>query len=252
MGPLDSRSDPQNPIRTRHAAVERTGGTVGAVWIEAEGETRVGVVDLLMPAPEMTAPTSSTVGRRHGWPLPDLTAFVAVARLWSEACDQLAEDEASLRRTYGPRWPLVPRHHGTLATQAGEILATGIIPVAPEDADPVNLLHQLETFVGYTADTVQHLLAQTSILAEGLGSDLSGLTLGDLRRLSRALLRLAAVPPPNPAWCRPAAAPAASIALAAFGDDMRAAGAVHQDLYEEFTEDVWHLPAMRGDAAVDR
>ena len=52
-------------------------------------------------------------------------------------------------------------------------------------------------------------------------------------------LRLADAPPPNPAWCRPATARAASVALAALGEDVSAAAALRQRLYEDFTEELW-------------
>ena len=178
----------------------------------------------------------------RGWPLPDLTAFIAVARLWSEARAQLTEDLATLKATYGTRWAEVPCGHGDVAAQAKEVLATGIVPVRPASTDPVRLVQELGPFLSFTVDTSSHLLEQASLLGESLGADLSTLTLHDLRRLGRAVLRLSDAPPPNPAWCRPAAAAAASVALAALGEDVRAAAATRDHLYRDFTEDVWRVP----------
>jgi len=231
-------------------------GQVRAVPIGAGGESRLDVV-------EVAAARSATLGARtdpntpsprapRGWPLPDRSALVAIARLWSEAHAQLAEDTASLLHTYGERWPQVPRHHGVLASQAKEILASGIVPVRPETADPVRVLQDLDPFVKFTSESAQQLLEHASLLGEALGSDLSGLTLGNLRRLCHAIFRLSDAPPPNPAWCRPAAAYAASVALGALGDDMRAATALYQQLYEDFTEEIWDLPSIRRHSAVDR
>jgi hypothetical protein len=237
------------------AATEGTGGNVGAVWIEAESDARIDaradIVSLDGCAPQPGAAVAVTT-RSRGWRLGDLSALVAVAQLWSEAQEQLAEDEANLYRTYGPRWPLVPRHHGGLATQANDILTTGIVPVRTDGADAVILLQQLESFVTYTKDIATHVREKTSLLGEGLGTDLTGLSLGQLRRVSVAVLRLADTPPPNPAWCRPAAARAAAVALAAFGEEIRAAGAVHHHLYEEFTDEVWDVSAVRSQTDTDR
>ena len=223
-----------------------------AVWIDAESDARADDVTLAGRVAVLTPAIAGSRPGSRGWPLPDLSALVAVARLWSEAHGQLAEDESSLRHTYGTRWAQVPRHHGALAAQAKEILGSGIVPVRLAAADPINVLDELGPFVQFTADTSKYLLEQASLLSEGLGSDLSGLTLGNLRRVSRAMLRLAVAPPPNPAWCRPAVANAASIASSALGDDMRSASLAYQHLYEEFTEDVWELPAVRRHAAIDR
>jgi hypothetical protein len=249
---LGSSFAAQNPIRSkqRRVVAERTGGIVqAAASIDAAKESQVDVVDLVDGA---RALTTKLAPQKRGCRLPDLTAFVAVARLCAEAEGQLAEDEASLRHAYGASWPQVPRGHGALAAQAKEILGGGIVPLRLGVADPVNVLRELDSFVKFTSDTSKHLLEQASLLGEALGADLSGLTLGDLRRLSRAVLRLADVPPPNPAWCRPAAAHAASVALSALGEDVKAATVVHQQLYEDFTEDVWNLPSVRQHKSVDR
>lgn len=222
------------------------------VSIDAGRDPRLEVVDSVPGGISVNGSTSASAVRSRGWPFPDMTALIAVARLWSEARSQLAEDTSNLRHTYGERWPQLPRHHGVLAAQAKEVLATGIIPVRLAAADPVRVLQEVEPFVRYTTDTSNHLLEQASLLGEALGSDLSTLTLGHLRKLSVAIFRLADAPPPNPSWCRPAAAYAASVALAALGEDMRAATAVHQKLYEDFTEEIWDLPSLRGHAVIDR
>ena len=220
--------------------------------MDVDSEARIDVVDLADGAPVLTSSIADPRPRSRGWPLPDLSALVAVARLWSEAGEQLAEDEAGLRHVYGNRWRQVPRDHGALAAESKEILVTGIVPVRPNAADPVNVLQELGPFVQFTADTAKALLQDASLLGEGLGSDLSGLSIGTLWNLCRAIRRLSVAPPPNPAWCRPVVAQVASVALAALGDDMRSAGSVYQQLYDEFTEEVWDLPAVRRHIAIDR
>ncbi len=256
MDPLASRhaSDQTIPTKQRSAlaARERTGGNVHAAWLDAECDSRVDFVDFATRAPALTTALAGSQRTGHGWPVPDLTAFVAVAEAWVEAEDQLAEDEAGLRETYGARWPLVPQHQGPVAAQAKEILGTGLVPVLSTTADSASVLRALGPFVQFTSDTARHLLEQLSLLGESLGADLSGLPLGNLHHLTHAILRLADAPPPNPAWCRPATARAASVALAALGEDVSAAAALRQRLYEDFTEELWDLPSIREHASIDK
>ena len=223
-----------------------------AAWLDAECDSRVDFVDFATRAPALTTALAGSRRTGHGWPMPDLTAFVAVAEAWVEAEDQLAEDEASLRETYGARWPLVPQHQGPVAAQAKEILGAGLVPVLSTTADSASVLRALGPFVQFTSDTARHLLEQLSLLGESLGADLSGLPLGNLHHLTHAILRLADAPPPNPAWCRPATARAASVALAALGEDVSAAAALRQRLYEDFTEELWDLPSIREHASIDK
>jgi hypothetical protein len=101
-------------------------------------------------------------------------------------------------------------------------------------------------------ETVKYVSAPLPLLGECLGCDLTGLTLEELWHAARGVLRLADVPPPNPAWCRPAAARAAAVALEAFGEEMRAAGDVTQQLYDDYTDELWELRAVQRQRELDR
>jgi hypothetical protein len=256
MDPLTSRRSPDDPISTEQrsalAAKERTDENVHAASLDAERESRVDFVALPTRVPGSGAAAAASARTGHGWPLPDLSAFVGLAAIWVEAEDQLAEDEAWLQDIYGTQWTRLPCGHGPLAAQAKEILDSGLVPVQATTADSGSVLRSLTPFIQFTTDTARHLLEQLSLLGESLGADLSGLTLGNLHHLTHAILRLADAPPPNPAWCRPASARASSIALAALGEDVSEAAAIRQRLYEDFTEDLWDLPSIRDHASVDR
>ena len=165
---------------------------------------------------------------------------------------QLAEDVAALRSAYGPRWTRVPHGFGDRAQRARKILTTGPLAIKPDAADPVRTVQELGAFAAETAEMTSRLLDQASLLGEALGADLSGLPLARLRRLSRAVLRLADAPVPEPSWAFPSQAHAASMTLSALGDDLREVGALRRELYEEFSEDVWTLACAKNPPAVDR
>ncbi|MEY2464649.1 MAG: hypothetical protein QOH64_2787 [Acidimicrobiaceae bacterium] len=158
---------------------------------------------------------------------------------------QIADDLAALRGTYGPRWIHVPTGYTTSALKARSMLATGVVPVDPDQADPVRLPQELGPFANETRDAAASLLDEVSYLGEALGTDLSGLVLRDLQRLARAILQLSAAPPPNPAWATPTNAHAAAVVLSTLGQDVRAASALHTELYLQFTEEVWELESVQ-------
>jgi hypothetical protein len=158
---------------------------------------------------------------------------------------QLSDDITALRSTYGPRWTLVPVGHSARARVARETLATGLVRIDPDVADPVRLPQELGPFAQETADAASLVLAEASYLGEALGADLSGFALRDLRQLSRAILQLSDAPPPNPTWASPSSAHAASIVLSTLGQDVRAARALHTELYNELTEAVWDLESVK-------
>jgi hypothetical protein len=162
-----------------------------------------------------------------------------------DARRQLSDDITGLRATYGPRWTLVPVGQSARARIAREVLATGIVPIDPDTADPVRLPQELAPFARETADAASLVLAETSYLGEALGADLAGFTLRDLRQLARAILQLSDAPPPNPSWASPSSAHAASIVLATLGQDVRAARALHAELYNDLTEEVWELESVK-------
>jgi hypothetical protein len=225
---------------------------VPAASIDADSAARVDLVDLARGAATLTAASAVTSRVDRGWPQRDLSPWIALAGLWREAKAQLSEDEANLRQAYGPHWPLVPRGYSAVATDAKDILADGIVSLRLEATDPVSLSLELGPFVQFTMETVKYVSEPLPLLGECLGADLSGLTLEELWHVARGVLRLADVPPPNPAWCRPAAARAAAVALSAFGEEMRAAGDVTQQLYDDFTDELWQLRAVQKQRDIDR
>ena len=158
---------------------------------------------------------------------------------------QLSDDITMLRGTYGPRWTLIPVGQSGRARTAREVLATGIVRIDPDTADPVRLPQELGPFAKETAEAVDLVLTEASYLGEALGADLSGFALRDLRQLSRAILQLSDAPPPNPSWASPSSAHAASIVLSTLGQDVRAARALHNELYTDLTESVWDLDSVK-------
>jgi hypothetical protein len=225
---------------------------VPAASIDADSAARVDLVGPSRGAATLTAPAAVSSRLDRGWPQRDLTPWIALAGLWREAEAQLAEDEANLRQAYGPQWPRVPQGYGEVATDARDILGAGIVSFRLEATDPVSLSLELGPFVQFTVETVKYVSEPLPLLGECLGADLTGLTLEALWHVARGVLRLADVPPPNPAWCRPAAARAAAVALAAFGEEMRAAGDVTQQLYDDFTDELWDLEAVQKQRNLDR
>lgn len=165
---------------------------------------------------------------------------------------QLAESVASLRTAYGPRWTRVPFGFGERAQRARKVLTTGPLAIKPDAADPVRTAQELGAFARETLEMSTHLLEQLSYLGEALGADIAGLPLARLRRLSRAVLRLAEAPVPEASWAQPSQAHAASMTLSALGDDLREVGALRRELYEEFSEDVWALACAKNPPAVDK
>jgi len=174
------------------------------------------------------------------------------AELSNEERRQLAESVAALRSAYGPRWTRVPYGFGDQAQRARKILSTGPLAIKPDAADPVRTVQELGAFAQETADMAARLLEQVSYLGEALGANVTALPLARLRRLSRAVLRLAEAPVPEPSWAFPSQAHAASMTLSALGDDLREVGAMRRELYEEFSEDVWTLACAKNPPAVDR
>jgi hypothetical protein len=165
---------------------------------------------------------------------------------------QLAESVAALREAYGPRWTRVPYGLGDQALRARKILTTGPLAIRPDDADPVRTVQEMGAFAKDTADMAGRLMGHASYLGEVFGTDITGLPLARLRRLSRAVLRLADGPVPEPSWAFPSMAHAASMTLSALGDDLREVGALRREIYEEFSEDVWTLACAKNPPAVDR
>src|SRR5438105_2112478 len=174
------------------------------------------------------------------------------AELSNEERRQLAESVAALRSAYGPRWTRVPYGFGDQAQRARKILSTGPLAIKPDAADPVRTVQELGAFAQETADMAARLLEQVSYLGEALGADVTALPLARLRRLSRAVLRLAEAPVPEPSWAFPSQAHAASMTLSALGDDLREVGALRRELYEAFSEDVWTLACAKNPPPVDR
>jgi hypothetical protein len=162
-----------------------------------------------------------------------------------DARRQLSDDITVLRATYGPRWTLIPVGESARARTAREVLATGIVRIDPDTADPVRLPQELGPFAKETADAASLVLTEASYLGEALGADLSGFALRDLRQLARAILQLSDAPPPNPSWASPSSARAASMVLSTLGQDVRAARALHAELYSDLTEEVWDLESVK-------
>ena len=165
---------------------------------------------------------------------------------------QLAESVSALRDAYGPRWTRVPYGYGEQALRARKILTTGPLAIRPDEADPVRTIQEMGAFAKDSAEMAGRLLVQASYLGEVFGNDISGLPLARLRRLSRAVVRLAEAPVPEPSWAYPSMAHAASMTLSALGDDLREVGALRREIYEEFSEDVWTLACAKNPPTVDR
>ena len=182
----------------------------------------------------------------------DRRAASGPAALTTDERRQLAECVTTLRAAYGPRWTRVPTGFAEQAQRARKVLSTGPLAVKADTVDPIRTVDELGTFARETAEMATRLLEQVSYLGEALGSDVTGLPLARLRRLSRAVLRLADAPVPEPLWAHPNQAHAASMTLSALGDDLREVGALRRELYEEFSEDVWTLACAKNPPAVDR
>src|SRR5437763_1271773 len=125
------------------------------------------------------------------------------AELSNEERGQLGESVGALRGAYGPRWTRVPYGFGDQAQRARKILSTGPLAIKPDAADPVRTVQELGAFAEETAGMAARLLEQVSYLGEALGADVTALPLARLRRLSRAVLRLAEAPVPEPSWAFP-------------------------------------------------
>jgi hypothetical protein len=158
---------------------------------------------------------------------------------------QLSEDITALRATYGPRWTLIPVGQADNARSVRNVLSGGLVSLDPEKADPVRLPQELGPFARESADAAALILTEASYLGEALGADLSEFALRDLRQVARAILQLSDAPPPNPGWASPSSAHAASIVLSTLGQDVRAARALHAELYTDLTEEVWELESVK-------
>jgi hypothetical protein len=165
---------------------------------------------------------------------------------------QLADDVAALRAVYGSRWTRVPEHFGREATQALERLSAGVVPINPYASDPVRVVQEIKPFADETAQTATFILSEASVLSEALATDLTALPLAQLRRVCRAITRLSDAPPPNPWWAHPSEVQAATVVLAALGDDLRELANLRMRLYELFSEDIWDLDCAHRLPSIDR
>jgi hypothetical protein len=104
---------------------------------------------------------------------------------------------------------------------------------------------ELRALTRDAADLATRIMDEASLLGEAIGVDLSMMPLDTLRQLCRAVTRLTDAPAPDPSWAQPAQSHAASVVLAAIGDDLREIGVLRRVLYSEFSEDIWDLKWTR-------
>jgi hypothetical protein len=181
------------------------------------------------------------------YPLAERGAVLSV-----EQRRRLANDVARLRFAYGSNWPRFPCGFTVRATQAGDVLASGVMPIEVADAEPAPVIHQLRDFSRDIVDLSARLQGPVAIVGEVFGTDLSTMSLGELLQLCRGIARLAKAPPPTPTWAHPGEAYAARILLLALGDELRELSALRRKLYQEFSEDIWSLRAAQRTPSVER
>lgn len=161
--------------------------------------------------------------------------------LSQDARRRLATVLDELRATYGSRWRRVPFGFGERAAGVREAWVDGLVPVDVDQADPVRVIQELGAFARTTSVMAVDVRTEARILGEPFGADLTTLPLARLRQLCRAIVRLSVAPRATTAWASPAEAHAASIVLAALGEDLRALADVRRELYDEYTEEVWQV-----------
>jgi hypothetical protein len=133
-----------------------------------------------------------------------------------------------------------------------ERLASGVMPVDVAVADSARVLREVRDFARQSVSMASRVRASTDLLGEVFAADLSTMPLGQLRRLSRALIGLADAPAPNPSWADPAESYSARILLLALGDDLGEMSALRRQLYAEFSEDIWTLRCAKRLPSVER
>jgi hypothetical protein len=157
---------------------------------------------------------------------------------------ELIADARFLHGRYGDRWLELPEALGRPLLHAETLLAGGPVGIPPS-TPPTEAIGRARLAARAATAMGEIACNESEVLEQALGARLVDLPLHRLSAVVDAVLGMSAAPRAEPAWASPVAARSAESVLDACDDEFRAGAHTHRQVYAQFTDAIWDVPARR-------